>query len=132
MAKAIKSDLAPAPVGPYSQAVLARPSEALFSAGQIPLAAASGTVVEGGVKEQTRQVMENLGAVLEAAGFSFRDVVKTTVYMTDIGEFAQMNEIYGEYFVQPFPARSTVEVRALPKGARVEIDVLAVKESRSA
>jgi 2-iminobutanoate/2-iminopropanoate deaminase len=76
--------------------------------------------------------MENLGAVLEAAGFSFRDVVKTTVYMTDIGEFAQMNEIYGEYFVQPFPARSTVEVRALPKGARVEIDVLAVKESRSA
>jgi 2-iminobutanoate/2-iminopropanoate deaminase len=118
-------------VGPYSQAVLARPFETLFSAGQIPLEPASAAIVAGGVKEQTRRVMENLRAVLDSAGYGFGDVVKTTVYMIDLSEFGSMNEVYGEYFSEPFPARSTVEVRALPKGARVEIDVVAVKESRS-
>ena len=131
MAKAVKSNSAPAPVGPYSQAVLVRPTETLFSAGQIPLDPASATMVAGGIKEQTRRVMENLKAVLAAAGYGFKDVVKTTVFMIDLGEFGAMNEVYGEYLSEPFPARSTVQVGALPKGARVEIDVVAVKEAPS-
>jgi 2-iminobutanoate/2-iminopropanoate deaminase len=117
-------------VGPYSQAVLVRPQEILFSAGQIPLDPASATMVTGGIKEQTRRVMENLKAVLEAAGYGFKDVVKTTVFMVDLAEFVAMNEVYGEYLSEPFPARSTVEVKALPKGARVEIDVIAIRELR--
>jgi len=131
MAKAVRSDSAPAPVGPYSQAVLVRPAETLFSAGQIPLDPASAAMVAGGIKEQTRRVMENLKSVLGAAGYSFKDVVKTTVFMIDLSEFGAMNEVYGEYLSEPFPARSTVQVGALPKGARVEIDVVAVKEGPS-
>ncbi len=127
MAKVIKSDLAPAPVGPYSQAVLAMPSEKLFTAGQVPLDPATGALVEGGITEQTKCVLDNLRRILEAGGFSFRDVVKTTVYMTDLSEFASMNEVYAEYFTDPFPARTTVQVGALPKGALVEIDLIAAK-----
>ncbi|UCF78993.1 MAG: RidA family protein [Candidatus Eiseniibacteriota bacterium] len=128
MAKSVKSDAAPAPVGPYSQAVRVRPSELLFSAGQIPIDPSSGEMVPGGVPEQTRRVLENLRAVLEAAGFSMREVVKTSVYMADLGEFASMNKVYAEFFSEPYPARSCFQVGALPKGALVEIDVVAVKE----
>jgi len=127
MAKAVKSNSAPAPVGPYSQAIVGRAHEALFSAGQIPLDPTTAAMVAGGIKEQTRRVMENLKGVLAEAGYSFRDVVKTTVYMIDLGEFGAMNEVYGEYLSEPYPARSTVQVVALPKGARVEIDVVAMK-----
>ncbi|MBN1504486.1 MAG: RidA family protein [Candidatus Eisenbacteria bacterium] len=129
MTEPVKSNSAPAPVGPYSQAILARPRETLYSAGQIPIDAATGTIPPGGIKEQTRRVMENLKEVLAAAGYDFKDVVKTTVFMVDLGEFGSMNEVYGEYLSEPFPARSTVQVGALPKGARVEIEVVAVKEA---
>ncbi|MCX5801131.1 MAG: RidA family protein [Candidatus Eisenbacteria bacterium] len=129
MVRSIRSESAPAPVGPYSQAVLARPGDVLFSAGQIPLDPATGQMRPGGVEEQTRQVLENVKAVLEAADFGLSDVVKTTVYMSNLGEFGVMNQVYTEYFTEPFPARSCVEVKALPKGALVEMDVIAVRES---
>jgi len=128
MGRPVRCNSAPAPVGPYCQAILARPGDVLFSAGQIPLDAATGEMVAGGVKEQTRQVLENLKAVLRQAGFDLSDVVKTTVYMASLQEFGSMNQIYAEYFSEPHPARSCVEVKALPKGALVEIDVIAVKE----
>lgn len=129
MARSVRSESAPAPVGPYSQAILARPGDVLFSAGQIPLDASTGQMRPGGVKEQTRQVLENLKAVLESAGSDLSAVVKTTVYMTNLEEFSVMNQVYAEYFSDPYPARSCVEVKALPKGALVEIDVIAIKES---
>ncbi len=125
MAKAaVKSKRAPQAVGPYSQAVKA--GGFIFLSGQIPLDPATGTLVQGGVAAETRQVLRNIEAVLKDAGAGLNDVVKTTVYLKDISRFAEMNNAYAEFFVEPYPARATVEVRDLPKGASVEIDAVAV------
>lgn len=121
--KAIHTDAAPAAIGPYSQAIVA--SGLLYSAGQIGLDPAAGELVGAGVEEQAEQVFRNLAAVLGAAGLGFADVVKTTVYLVDMGEFTRVNEIYARHFEAPYPARSTVAAAGLPKGARVEIDVVA-------
>lgn len=120
---AIHTDSAPAAIGPYSQAVVA--GGWLHSAGQIGLDPATGEFVGAGVAEQAEQVFHNLRAVLGAAGLGFGDVVKTTVYLADMSEFGVVNEIYGRHFEAPYPARSTVQAAGLPKGARVEIDVVA-------
>ena len=114
---------APAAIGPYSQAI--RAGSFLFVSGQIPLDPATGTVVGGGIVEQTHRVLQNLGAILQAAGASFDRVVKTTVYLQDMAEFAAMNEIYGTYFPAPAPARATVQVARLPRDVKVEIDLVA-------
>jgi 2-iminobutanoate/2-iminopropanoate deaminase len=116
---------APAAIGPYAQAVEA--GGFVFLSGQIPLDPVTGELVSGSIQEETRRVMENLKAVLAAAGLSFADVVKTTIYVTDIGDFAAVNEVYGSYFKEEPPARATVQVAALPKGARVEMDAVARK-----
>jgi 2-iminobutanoate/2-iminopropanoate deaminase len=123
MKQAISSPGAPKAIGPYSQAVKA--GQLLFLSGQVALDPATGQLVEGGVAEQTRRVFENLGAVLAAANRSFADVVRTTVFLADMNDFAAMNEIYGQYFREPYPARATVQVARLPKDARVEIDLIA-------
>lgn len=115
---------APKAIGPYSPAL--KVGNLLFLSGSIPLDPVSGQLVAGGIAEQATQVMENIKSLLAAAGASFNHVARTTVYMTDLGEFAQMNEIYAKYFTAPYPARSTVQVVKLPKDVRVEIDVIAV------
>ena len=122
MKEIILTDKAPAPIGPYSQAV--RVGKLLFLSGQIPLNPATGELATG-VAAQTRQVCDNLKAVLEAAGSSLAAVLKTTVYLTNLGDFAEMNQVYAGYFAAQPPARSTVQVAALPRGASVEIDVVA-------
>jgi 2-iminobutanoate/2-iminopropanoate deaminase len=122
--KKIHSDGAPEALGPYSQAV--RVGEHLFCSGQIPLDPNSGELVTGGFEAQVERVFENLAAVVAAAGLSFDDAVKVTIYMTDLGKFPVLNEIYARYFTQPYPARATVGVASLPKGAEVEIDLIAV------
>ena len=99
----------------------------MFLSGQLPIDPATGAFPEGGVKEQTRQSLLNVGAILEAAGLGYANVVKTTVFLADMSYFAEMNEVYSEFFSQPYPARSAVAVKALPKGALVEIEVLASK-----
>jgi 2-iminobutanoate/2-iminopropanoate deaminase len=114
---------APGAIGPYSQAV--RAGDFVYLSGQIPLDPGSGQIVPGGIAEQTHQVLKNLGAVLEAAGTSYAGVVKTTVYLADMGEFTAMNEIYGTYFLAPAPARATVQAARLPRDVRVEIDAVA-------
>jgi 2-iminobutanoate/2-iminopropanoate deaminase len=114
---------AAAPVGPYNQAV--RVGDLLFCAGQIPLDPATGKLVTGDVKAQTRQVLENIKAILQDQGLSFGQVVKTTVFLANLGEFTAMNEVYAEYFIADYPARSTVQVAALPRGAAVEIEAIA-------
>lgn len=119
----IHTPAAPAAIGPYSQAVAA--GNLLFISGQIPLDPTTGQVVGGGIAEQTRKVMQNLGAVLEAAGVDFSRLAKTTIYLTDLSDFAVVNGIYGEYFTGVFPARATVQVAALPKGVAVEIEGIA-------
>ncbi len=116
---------APAAIGPYSQAV--RAGELVFLSGQIPLDPATGQLVEGDIVAQTKRVMENLRAVLTAAGCRFGDVVRTTIYLADLGHFAKVNEAYGACFEPPYPARATVQVSALPRGAQVEIDAVAVR-----
>jgi 2-iminobutanoate/2-iminopropanoate deaminase len=121
--KAVTSKDAPAAIGPYSQAVHA--NGFVFSSGQIALDPAKGELVPGGVGAQTEQVMKNLGAVLAAAGCSFADVVKTTIYLVDLEDFQEVNAIYARSFEKTFPARATVQVAALPRGARVEIDAVA-------
>ncbi|MGH7899924.1 MAG: RidA family protein [Candidatus Binatia bacterium] len=123
MKRRVHSPQAPAPIGPYSQAV--ESDRLLFSSGQIALDPVSGEFVGGDAGAQCRRVMENLAAVLGAAGLGFDDVVKTTIYLTDLADFVAVNEVYGSFFREPFPARSTVGVAGLPKGARVEIDVIA-------
>jgi 2-iminobutanoate/2-iminopropanoate deaminase len=124
MAKqAISSPSAPKAIGPYSQAV--RAGQLLFASGQIPLDPASGAVVDGDVAAQARRVMDNLAAVLTAAGLSFADVVRTTVFLADMNDFAAVNAVYGEYFSEPYPARATVQVARLPRDVRVEIDLIA-------
>ncbi|HEY4743338.1 MAG TPA: RidA family protein [Desulfuromonadaceae bacterium] len=119
----ISTDKAPAAIGPYSQAV--RAGELLFCSGQIPLDPATGEMVAGDVTLQTERVMANIAAVLAAAGTTFDNVVKTTIFLTDMGDFAAVNEIYGRSFGSHKPARSTVAVRDLPRGALVEIEVIA-------
>ena len=124
MKKIVSTTEAPAAVGPYSQAVRVGPM--LFTAGQIPLDPQSGQIVSGNIAEQTRRVFDNLAAVLRAEGMDFSNIVKTTVFMTDLGDFQTMNEVYASYFKDQPPARSTVQVSALPKGAQVEIELVAV------
>ncbi|MEE9153790.1 MAG: RidA family protein [candidate division NC10 bacterium] len=124
----VTTDKAPKAVGPYVQGVKA--DRFLFSAGQIGLDPATGKLVEGGIGAQTRRVLENLMAVVEAAGGSFNHVVKTTVYLTDLGHFQAMNQVYAEYFSGHSPARSTVGVAQLPLGALVEIELVAWLEKR--
>lgn len=122
----IHSDSAPKAIGPYSQAV--RAGNTLYLSGQTPLDPAIGKLVEGGIGAQATQVFENLKAVLAAADASFDDVVRVAIYMTDLGNFAAVNEVMKRYFQEPFPARSTIGVAALPLGAQVEIDVIAVTQ----
>ncbi|HEY3118409.1 MAG TPA: RidA family protein [Chloroflexota bacterium] len=123
--QAISSNQAPKPVGPYSQGVLA--GEVLYLSGQIPLDPATGQVLEGDVRAQAARVLANLRAVLEAANLSLASVVRTTVYVVDLADFPVVNQVYLETFVEPYPARSTVQVSALPAGARIEIDAIAVR-----
>ncbi len=124
MRDAIATAGAPRAIGPYSQAI--RGAGLLFLSGQIPLDPVSGNLVTGGIAAETRQVLQNLGKVLEAAGASFDSVVRTTVYLADLADFSAMNEVYASFFTTPAPARSTVQVARLPRDARVEIDVIAV------
>jgi 2-iminobutanoate/2-iminopropanoate deaminase len=124
--KVISTEAAPAAIGPYSQAIQA--GDLLFCSGQIPLDPLTGTMVEGGIEEQTRQVMKNLGEVLRAAGASYDDLVKTTIYLADMAHFPLVNDIYAGYLGDSPPARATVEVAALPKGALVEIEGIASLE----
>jgi 2-iminobutanoate/2-iminopropanoate deaminase len=124
MRERIETGKAPAAIGPYNQAIVA--GEWVFTAGQIGLDPATGEMVEG-VEAQTRRVLANVGAILEAAGCSWKDVVKTTVYLRDLADFAAVNAIYAEVVTEPHPARSTIQAAALPKDARVEIDAIALK-----
>lgn len=124
MRKVIATSSAPAAVGPYSQAIAV--GSTLYCAGQIPLDPVTGDMVPGGVTEQTTRVLENVGGVLKANGMDYSHVVKATVFMTDLAHFGEMNAVYGKYFQAPFPARSTIQVAALPRGAQVEIEVIAV------
>jgi len=121
----IHSDRAPKAIGPYSQAV--RAGDTLYLSGQTPLDPDSGELVAGDITAQARQVFENLAAVLAAAGASFADVVRVGIYLTDLGNFAAVNEVMKQYFAEPYPARSTIGVAALPRGAQVEIDLVAVR-----
>ncbi len=121
----VSSKDAPAAIGPYSQAIQA--GRIVFLSGQIPLDPATGQMVDGDVSVQTERVMQNLRAVLAAAGRTMKDVVRTTVYLVDLGQFAAVNEVYGRHFEPPFPARATVQVAALPRGAQVEIDAIAIE-----
>ncbi|MDW7643552.1 MAG: RidA family protein [Desulfuromonadales bacterium] len=123
--KKIETDRAPAAIGPYSQGVAA--GDFIFFSGQIPLDPVSGELVPGGIDTQARQVMANMGAVLAAAGLDFSHVVKTTIYLTDLADFAVVNGIYGEFFSGTYPARATVQVAALPKGAAIEIEWVAFR-----
>jgi 2-iminobutanoate/2-iminopropanoate deaminase len=123
MKQAISSDNAPKAIGPYSPAV--RAGQLVFLSGQVPMDPASGNLVDGDIAAQTRRVFENLGALLTAAGLSFTNVVRTTVFLADMNDFAAMNQVYATYFAEPYPARSTVQVARLPKDARVEIDLIA-------
>ena len=127
MKQVIKTDHAPAAVGPYSQAI--KLSGLIFTAGQIGLDPETGKMVEGGIEAQTRQVMNNLEAVLKEAGVGMDAIVKTTIFLTDLGNFATVNGIYGEYFSDEPPARSTVEVAGLPLGAIVEVEAIALTNS---
>ena len=126
MKEIISTDRAPRAIGPYSQAV--RAGNLVFASGQIPTDPGTGSFVPGGVAEQTEQVMKNLSAVLEAAGVGFSQVVKTTVFLTDMEDFGAMNEVYGRFFKENPPARATVQAARLPRDARVEIDAIAVSD----
>ena len=121
--KAISTQKAPAAIGPYSQAI--KVGNLVYTSGQIPIDPATGNFVEGGIKEQTRQSLTNVQAILEEVGLTMGNVVKTTVLMADMNDFADMNTVYAEFFSEPYPARSAVAVKTLPKGALVEIEVVA-------
>ena len=123
MKTSISSSDAPTAIGPYSPAV--RAGQLLFVSGQVPLDPATGNIVDGDIAAQTRRVLDNVGALLTAAGRSFSDVVRTTIFLADMNDFAAVNAVYGSYFKEPFPARATVQVARLPKDARVEIDAIA-------
>jgi 2-iminobutanoate/2-iminopropanoate deaminase len=122
--KAVKTEDAPAAIGPYSQGIAA--GGFLFVSGQVPLDPSRGEMVSGEIEEQVERVLKNLKAILESGGAELRSVVKTTVYLSDLADFARMNEVYSRYFGADPPARSTVEVSRLPRGARVEIDAIAL------
>lgn len=126
--KPVSTSKAPAAIGPYSQAIDSG-AGLVFLSGQLPIDPATGSFPEGGVKEQTRQSLLNVQAILDAAGLSLANVIKTTVFLADMGDFAAMNEVYAQFFSEPFPARSAVAVKALPKGALVEIECIAAKVS---
>ena len=121
--KIISTTKAPAAIGPYSQAI--RVGNLVYTSGQIPIDPATGVFVEGGIKEQTRQSLTNIKAILQEAGLSMANVVKTTVFLADMNDFADMNSVYADFFAEPYPARSAVAVKTLPKGALVEIEVIA-------
>lgn len=123
MKKIISTTKAPSAIGPYSQAM--QVGNLIYTSGQIPINPATGSFVEGGIKEQTRQSLLNVKAILEEAGLAMGNVVKTTVFMADMNDFADMNAVYAEFFAEPYPARSAVAVKTLPKGALVEIEVVA-------
>jgi len=125
MKKIISTDSAPKAIGPYSQAM--EVNGILFISGQIPVDPATGKVVEGGIKEQTEQVIKNIGSILEAAGYSFSDVVKSTVFLKDMNDFAGMNEVYARYYSQNPPARAAFQVARLPLDVLVEIETIAIK-----
>ncbi len=124
MRQAVATDQAPKAIGPYSQGI--RASNLLFVSGQIPIDPATGNLIQADIATQTRRVFDNLSAILKAAGGSLDNVVRTTVFLADMGDFAAMNEVYAGYFAAPAPARSTVQAARLPKDARIEIDVIAV------
>ena len=123
MKETIITAKAPAAIGPYSQAI--KVGKLVSTSGQIPIDPATGRFVEGGIKEQTRQSLTNVKAILEKAGLTMDHVVKTTVFMADMNDFADMNAVYAEFFTEPYPVRSAVAVKTLPKGALVEIEVVA-------
>jgi 2-iminobutanoate/2-iminopropanoate deaminase len=123
MKKVINTNQAPAAIGPYNQAI--KVGNLVYTSGQIPINPATGNFVEGGIKEQTRQSLTNIKAILEETGLSMNNVVKTTVFLADMNDFADMNSVYAEFFSEPYPARSAVAVKTLPKGALVEIEVVA-------
>ena len=125
MKKIIYSEMAPKPIGPYSQAVAV--GNLIFLSGQIGIDPNSGNIVAGGVAVETRQVMANIRAVLEKANLTLANIIKTTIFLANLADFTEVNQIYAEYFTKDFPARSTVEVKALPKGAKIEIEVIAEK-----
>ncbi|MBR6978748.1 MAG: RidA family protein [Prevotella sp.] len=125
MKKVIKTAKAPSAIGPYSQAI--QVGNLVYTSGQIPIDPSTGAFVEGGIKEQTRQALQNVKSILEEAGLMMSDVLKTTVFMADMKDFAEMNAVYAEFFTEPYPARSAVAVKTLPKGALVEIEVVAGK-----
>ena len=124
--KAISTNMAPAAIGPYSQAI--EVGNLVFTSGQLPIDPATGAFPEGGIKEQARQSLLNIQAILKEAGLTMNNVVKTTVFMADIGDFADMNEVYAEFFSEPYPARSAVAVKTLPKDAMLEIEVVAERQ----
>lgn len=124
--KIISSEDAPKAIGPYSQAVQVDAGKMTFLSGQIPLDPKTMQMVQGDVVDQAEQVMKNLGAVLKASGLDFSHVVRCTIFLTDLGDFAKVNEVYGRYFTGAPPARATVQVAALPRGSKVEIDAIAV------
>lgn len=123
--KIVNTNNAPAPIGPYNQAI--QFGNMLFVSGQIPLDAATGNLVQGDIKTETHKVMENLAAILKEAGMDFSNVLKSTIFLMDMGQFAQVNEVYGSYFKENAPARETVQVAGLPRGVNVEISVIAGK-----
>lgn len=123
MKKAIATAAAPSAIGPYSQAI--QVGNLLYTSGQIPIDPATGQLVEGGIEEQTRRSLLNVQAILREAGVTMGSVVKTTVFMADMNDFPAMNAVYAEFFTQPFPARSAVAVKSLPKGTMIEIEVVA-------
>jgi len=122
MKEEVKTEKAPKAIGPYSQAIVA--NGFVFASGQIPIIPASGELNSGTIEEQTRQVLSNLGAILEAARSSLDKVVKTTVYLQDMNDFSQMNQVYSEFFKPPYPARATVQVGRLPRDVKIEIEVI--------
>lgn len=123
MSQSLSSPDAPRAIGPYSPAV--RAGQLLFVSGQIPIDPATGQMIDGDIAAQSRRVLDSVGALLNAAGLSFANVVRTTVFLADMNDFGAVNQVYGTYFVEPFPARATVQVARLPRDARVEIDVIA-------
>lgn len=129
MKKIIKTNRAPGAIGPYSQAVEANGT--LYISGQLPVDVRTGTIVDGGIREQTEMAMKNIGEILKANGFSYSDVVKSTVLLDDIGNFKEMNEVYGTFYSQDPPARAAYQVAKLPLGAMIEIETIAVKKIES-
>jgi 2-iminobutanoate/2-iminopropanoate deaminase len=123
--RAVSTEAAPAAIGPYSQAVVA--GGLVFLSGQVPLDPERGRLIEGSIEDETRRVLQNLAAVLAAEGLTLDAVVRTTVYLTDLEDFPRVNQTYAEFFHEPFPARATVQVAALPRGAKVEIDAIATR-----